>query len=155
MIFLFWSEFYFKESTLSEDSEQNSAVTPLSYEHSVRNCHEIKHSFPKNLGFSVLTQQYTYETTSLLVGQKRNLVVRLYLEHLEIDVGGELKMSHDWASPISHNAKELPTAPAWGLSFLLKESGSCMRSALQCGTEPVQIQHGGPILEGTVSFPSH
>lgn len=49
--------------------------------------------------------------TSLLVDQKRNLVLRLYLEHLEIDGGGELKMNHNWAPPVSHNAMETTTAP--------------------------------------------
>lgn len=51
------------------------------------------------------------KTTSIPVGQKRNLVVGLYLEHLEIDSGGEVNRSHDQAPLTSHNTKELPTAP--------------------------------------------
>lgn len=50
-------------------------------------------------------------TTSIPVGQKRNLVVGLYLEHLEIDGGGEINRNHDQVPLTSHNTKELPTAP--------------------------------------------
>lgn len=58
---LFLNEFYIYKSILLEESEQNNATILLNYEHSKRNCHEIKHSFPKNLRFSVITQKNTSE----------------------------------------------------------------------------------------------